>query len=195
MRNARPLVLLLIVLLSLSGCSRNTAAANGGEPTDTVLDSPPTLSVLYDETVTEALKGVYSWTWQNADGTSTSLLADSLHPLQAQEFMTPLYLLADTHPDPASLNAYLQFEAIPDQIRVCRWSGDDWGRTDAESELVEVSDDAGDPSAAPLFKISLEDGQYIYEVTAVWDQMEAYSGTASYSFYTLSGQLSSPADD
>ena len=183
MRNKRLLPLALAVLLSFAGCSRSTAA-DGGNPADPILDSPPALTVICGESQIQALKGTCSWTWLNADGTSISVESDSLHPLQAREYMTPLYLPAP--PSGAdSLTAELRFGSAPDQVGVRRWSGDDWDRTGAQSEDVEVS--FSGEGAKSSFQIPLGDGQYIYEVTAAWDHEAQYGGTASYSFYTLPG--------
>lgn len=190
MRNTRMFFLALAFLLSLAGCSRSSTA-DGSEPTDPIWDSPPALTVTCGESQTQALKGTCSWTWLNADGTSTSIASDSLHPLQAREYMTPLYLpapLSDADP----LTADLRFEAAPDQVSIRRWSGNDWDRIDAQSEVVEVSVDDEKSSEDRSFKISLEDGQYVYEVTAEWNHEEQYGGTASYSFYTLSTESPLP---
>lgn len=60
-------------------------------PNDTVLKEPPALTVVCGDKTVEALRGTTSWMYQNEDGTSTGIESDSMHPLQAKEYMTPLY--------------------------------------------------------------------------------------------------------
>ena len=137
------------------------------EDTVVVLEQPPVLTVVSDETATAALLGTYSWQRENADGTWTHWLADSLHPLDCRELLSPPLETWET-------TATLRFVEEPDQIvQVQCWSDSHWFDTSAAGEEVVFSGNT----------IDLKSGGYIYEVTARWDTDSGYGGTAHYSFY------------
>lgn len=71
--------------------------------------------------------------------------------------------------------AQLVFPCQPDEITVHCWSDDNWGNMEAEPEGVSTAD----------FRIELKQGGYIYEVMASWNSVEAFGGTAYYSFYAV----------
>ena len=156
--------------------SRETAA----------LKEPPALTVAYGEESIEALRGTFSWTYQNEDGTQTGIEADSMHPLQAKEYMPQLTLLPV-----APSFAAMQWDTLPDKVSVRCWSEAYWGQYDAESETVPAkllcidSSDGRDP----YFSVELKDGSYVYEVIAEWNSAETYSGKARYSFYTVKSSM------
>lgn len=169
----------------------NTDPEEGGR---LLWKSPPSLTVVHGETSVEALKGTYSWTYQNEDGTSVSTEADSMHPLQAEAYMPALVLLpvSLSHMDP--LAAHLQFGISPDTVRIHCWGGDAWGDTDAPWEDIEadmLAIDFADGQSATAYQITLKDGSYIYEVIAEWNCSEAFHGTAHYSFYTAEPEIQS----
>ena len=153
-------------------------------PNDTVLTEPPALTVVYGDTTVEALRGTTSWMYQNEDGTGTGIESDSMHPLQAKEYMPPLLL---TISSVAPLKAHLQWNTIPDKVLVRCWSEEHWGQPTAESEEIPVSILMIDSNieTAPIISVELKDGNYIYEVLAEWNSAEKYSGTVYYSFYTI----------
>ena len=167
----------------------SSGATEGTEtvPNETILKEPPVLTVVCGNKTAEALRGTTSWMYQNEDGTSTSFEADSMHPLQAKEYMTPL----DIIPIPISsidpLKADLQWNTIPDKVLVRCWNEEYWGQSTAESEEIPVRILMIDSNieTAPIVSIGLKDGNYIYEVVAEWNSAEKYSGTAHYSFYTI----------
>lgn len=156
---------------------------------DVVLKAPPALYVVCGEASVEALRGTTSWMYDNGNGTSSGFEADSMHPLQAKDYMTPLRLLPSyvSHIDPFTAN--LRFNVIPDVVQVRCWSEDCWGQYGAESEkvpvtILETETNSAMPGYGTDFLIGLKEGNYIYEVTARWDRSEKYGGTAYYSFYT-----------
>lgn len=167
----------------------SSGATEGTEtvPNETILKEPPVLTVVCGNKTAEALRGTTSWMYQNEDGTSTGFEADSMHPLQAKEYMTPL----DVIPIPISsidpLKADLQWNTIPDKVLVRCWNEEYWGQSTAESEEIPVRILMIDSNieTAPIVSIALKDGNYIYEVVAEWNSAEKYSGTAHYSFYTI----------
>ena len=132
-----------------------------------VLDEPPWLAVVSDQTSTGAILGTYSWKRRNSDGTTTSIEADSAHPLDCRDALALL--------DTTETTAQLQFQEEPEAILSVRcWSDVHWGDPSAQSEDVAVHRN----------EIELKPGRYIYEVTAKWDTQSGYGGgTARYSFY------------
>lgn len=168
-------------------CTLSTT--QNGMNDDIILKEPPTLIVSCGESSIEALRGTTSWLYQNEDGSETAIESDSMHPLQAKEYMTPLILLPSTYSHIDPLVAYLYFEVAPDEVSVRCWSEECWEQTGAESEAVDISDyDSG--TDEPMFIVSLRDGNYIYEIIAQWNSSEKYGGTAYYSFYTNKQELS-----
>lgn len=145
-----------------------------------VLKEPPALTVICAQRSVEALRGTTSWIYDNADGTSTGIASDSMHPLQAKEYMAPLSLMPSylSHIDPFA--ACLQWNVAPDKVSVRYWSEDCWGKYDTEGENIPVMTDGNSAD----FILELKDGDYIYEVTAEWNSSEKYSGKVYYSFYT-----------
>lgn len=142
----------------------NQLLNSGGAPV--VLDSPPWLAVVSDDTSVGAVTGTYSWERPQADGTVQSVEADSPHPLDCQELLCAL--------DTAQATAELDFGQDPDAIlSVCRWSDAFWGQTGAEPENVPVDGQT----------MELAPGGWIYQVTARWDDEGYGGGTASYCFY------------
>ena len=154
-----------------------------------ILTSPPELTVLREDAEITALMGTHSWEYSNGDGTTTAICADSLHPLQCRELMPTLVLMPTyySHIDPKA--GYLRFGIAPDEVSVRRWSALDWGKTDAESTTVptEIANDGG----APLYLLELEDGNFVYEVTAHWDFNGSHGGSCSYCFCTTNPKLRS----
>ena len=146
------------------------------------LKEPPALTVVYGENSIEASRGTYSWTYQNEDGTWTGIEADSMHPLQAKEYMPSLNLLPVI---PSFVG--MQWDTVPDKVSVRCWSEAYWGQYDAESEEVPAKVLCIDSSdrCDPHFSVELKDGNYVYEVIAEWNSAETYSGKACYSFYTV----------
>ena len=67
---------------------------------------PPALTVQWGRASVEALLGAYSWQYANGDGTWSSVEADSLHPLQAKAYMTPLYLSSESKMFPMTMAVY-----------------------------------------------------------------------------------------
>ncbi len=179
-------------------CCENTPVEKGmnvecgGQDADTVLESPPKLTVVRDTASVQALTGTASWTYQNPDGTSTSVMSDSLHPLQAKEYMTPLNILPSYKSSVDPLKAYLFFEVSPDKVEVRCWDESCWDKLDSQSETVlvtvtnsEIADRVGEKD----FAISLKDDSYIYEIIAEWTCSEKYGGKVHYSFYTTSPHM------
>jgi len=161
---------------------------------DTVLQNPPDLIVNCGNESIEALRGTTSWQYDNGNGTFSGINSDSMHPLQAKEFMTPLNIIPTpySHIDP--LMAYLQWDVTPDKVSVRCWSEDCWGQygdyddTSEEIEVqkldIEIAHGSNETQRTADYTIRLKDENYIYEVVAEWNSSDKYFGTAYYSFYT-----------
>lgn len=170
MRKFLSLFLSLILIFLLTGCNPSDAAvttspsqSDGGE----VLKEPPQLTVICGADQITALTGTTSWTYQNTNGTSSGFVADSMHPLQTQNWLTPL--------ETTEAAAELFFTCQPDELTVRCWSDACWNDVDAPDEAVE----------ADGFQIILKPGGYIYEVTGKWTSIEEFGGTVHYIFYTV----------
>lgn len=161
---------------------------------DTVLQNPPDLIVNCGNESIEALRGTTSWQYDNGNGTFSGINSDSMHPLQAKEFMTPLNIIPTpySHIDP--LMAYLQWDVTPDKVSVRCWSEDCWGQygdyddTSEEIEVqkldIEIAHGSNETQRTADYTIRLKDENYIYGVVAEWNSSDKYFGTAYYSFYT-----------
>lgn len=162
--------LLWMLFLSLVGCGADTA-----------LREPPALSVVCGQGKTAAWRGGISWY-----GGGAYMTTAAHHPLDSKAYMTPLVLAAEAISDEL-LTGSLQWEVMPDTVSVRCWSGEFWGQHDAPHEEVPViTADAAIPAEVGRnYAIQLKDGEYIYEVEAVWNRTEAYGGNASYAFYTV----------
>ena len=191
MKKLMAFVFTLALVLGLAACSAQEEEVreqiqfpeNNAVSQETVtLKEPPALTVVYGENSIEALLGTASWMYQNEDGTWTGIEADSMHPLQAKEYMPNLTLL----PVVASF-AGMQWDTLPDRISVRCWSEAYWGQYDAESEEISAKLLCIDSSdrCDPYFSIALKDGNNVYEVIAEWNSAETYHGKACYSFYTV----------
>ena len=113
-------MLAVLCLGVLAGCGSETVESNVPE----VLKTVPTLTVHCGENSTEGLQGTHEWWYANGDGTQTSFIADSLHPLQCKDYMTPLTILPSTQSS-QPITARLEFSVMPDKIVAARrWSVD-----------------------------------------------------------------------
>ena len=132
-----------------------------------ILEKPPALDVVSDNTCSSALLGTYSWQCKNNDGTSQSMDVDSAHPLDCEDLLLQF--------ETTETSAFLRFTEEPDAILSAHcWSDEHWSDTTADSENVSVNGN----------EIELKAGGYIYEVTAEWNtEKSGYGGIAHYSFY------------
>lgn len=133
-----------------------------------VLEEPPALSVISDETAVEALLGTYSWEKANWNGTTEAVESDSLHPLERKARLNSF--------ETAERQAELSFTVQPDEILSVRcWSDAYWGDISAESEPVMFHGNT----------IELKAGGYIYEIKARWDAENGSGGTAYYCVFIV----------
>lgn len=132
-----------------------------------ILEKPPALDVIIENTCSNTLLGTYSWQCKNNDGTSTNMEADSAHPLECADLLDQI--------ETTETNAILRFTEEPDTILSVRCWSDEYGSDPAaDSENVSLNGN----------EIELKEGGYIYEVTAEWNtEKSGYGGIAHYSFY------------
>ncbi len=132
-----------------------------------ILEKPPALDVISDNTCNSALLGTYSWQCKSNDGTFQSMDVDSAHPLDCEDLLLQF--------ETTETSASLRFTEEPDAIlSACCWSDEHWSDTTADSENVSVNGN----------EIELKSGGYIYEVAAEWNtEKSGYGGIAHYSFY------------
>ncbi len=134
-----------------------------------ILEEPPALSIISDNTSFVTLLGTYSWQRRNYDGTLTGIEVDSAHPLDCKDRLSQFKSPEAT--------AVLRFAQEPDVILdICCWSDEHWSDLTADSEEVVWEGN----------EIVLKPGGYIYEVKARWNTENGYGGTASYSVYVYS---------
>ena len=151
---------------------------DGIHTSNRILQEPPKLMVLWNETSVEfieALKSTYSWTYRDGIGMSTAIMTDGNHPTALIESLQVLELEPAASLD--SLYAVLQFrglsdEVIPDEIIVHAYAVENL----ETEETIEVIIENG-----AIF-VPLKDGDYVYEVVATWNGSEKYNGTVHYGF-------------
>lgn len=84
-------------------CEELSAYANkllNNENANIILEDPPKLIVISDETAIDTLLGTYSWQKKNSDGTFTDTESDSAHPLDCED----LFFKFETTKTTATLN-------------------------------------------------------------------------------------------
>ena len=194
-------VFALALVLGLVGCSTQEEEVrqqiqfpenNAAHQETVTLKEPPALTVVYGENNNvEALRGTSSWMYANEDGTWTGIEADSMHPLNAKEYMPCLELLPVITSPRSPLKVRMQWDTIPDEVTVRCWDEACWGQYDAESEELTVRTLMVDSNmeTAPIISVELKDGNYVYEVIAEWNSAETYHGKARYSFYTVKSDM------
>ena len=171
---------------------KNNSKGGSSNTETATLKEAPALTVVCGKESVEALRGTSSWQYVNADGTSTAIESDSMHRLQAKEYMTPLKLIPTQYSSVEPLKAYLQWDVTPDKVSMRCWSEDCWeqvGEYEDTSEEITVYalevDYAGGSYDAD-YSAKLKKDNCIYEVTAEWNSHDEFSGKAHYSFYTSS---------
>ena len=132
-----------------------------------ILEEPPALGLVSDNTYVSALLGAYSWQKKDVDGNSISTTTDSAHPLDCEELLSPPY-------ETPEATATLSFTEEPDTILSVKcWSDEYWGKPTTNSEDVTMTGNV----------LTLKPGGYIYEIIADWNTQNGYVGTASYFIY------------
>ena len=171
MKKAFSIFVALALVITLAACQGEQIPAQPHEPgsygtSKPASEKPPVLRIL-DSTgqSAEAVRGTYSWMYDRGDGIWIGVEADSMHPLQMQDLLTPFVTSDET--------IELLFDVPPQDITVRCWNDAQWGEVDASGEIVVLEED----------HLKLRNGAYIYEVCASWTgENLAAAGTAHYSF-------------
>lgn len=171
----------------------NSISPSSVKPDAQTLERPPELvvSTMNNADSVTASCGNYQWSKKMPDGTTGSIIACGAHPLDeagAAE-RTRLYTAFPAGTLPPSSEGqdtpsflpvfYLNFGEIPPEtVTARRWPSEYIGRAsefDGDSEEVEVDSSNG------FAILPIGDGEFVYEVDAVWGEV----GSAAYVFSTL----------
>jgi hypothetical protein len=149
---------LLFALLAffLSSCGqqeKSVVEIVSAVDTESIIKEPPELKVSSNNNKIVAVLGTYSWSYDNDDGTSTGIEADSEIP--------PRIVKHQTAPLITNLGSEvnLEFTKSPQEVRVNIWNNSEKERG------VKVD--------GSIFKTD-EKGNLIYEIYAIWDQGSAH---------------------
>ena len=174
MKKAFSIFVALALVITLAACQGEKVPTQPHEPgshgtSKPISEKPPVLRILDSAGQSaEAIRCTYSWMYDRGDGIWMGVEADSMHPLQMQDLLTPFVTADET--------IELLFDVPPQDITVRCWSDAQWGEVDASGEIVVLEED----------HLKLRNGAYIYEVCASWTgENLAASGTAHYSFYVV----------
>ncbi|MBO5281143.1 MAG: hypothetical protein J6B55_08080 [Clostridia bacterium] len=141
-----------------------------------IMSEPPTLAVITPDGSIKASMGTSSWFYPVGDGTSGANMYDSNHPTSKQFIDVMPRLSNDKYYDVTGgvyAKLAFDFQRVP-EISIKRWKCDG-ENVFSEPEQVQVFDDI-------CFHIN-QDGEFIYEVTAVWDtSIDGYGGNVTYVF-------------
>lgn len=155
-------LLLASLTLLLAGC---------GVSDKEVVDSIPTVIIVSGNTPSQIPVHNYSWTITNRWGSSSSVIADTAHPLEAQEDLTAVTLTAG-----GEMSLY--FSKLPDSVTVTYWSAQE---TDYENGTQVSTTFLND---AFHFTAPEAQGQLVYSITALWSSYDDVSGSVTYAFRT-----------
>ena len=155
-------LLLAALTLLLAGC---------GVSDQEVVDSIPTLSLEASGSGVEIPAYSYSWTVTNRWGSSASVIADTAHPLEAQEDLTSVTLTAGE-------TVSLYFSKLPDSVTVTYWGAQETDHENsAQVETAYLNDTF-------RFTTPEAEGPLVFQITAQWTGYQDVSGTVSYAFTT-----------
>ena len=163
------------VYVGIKGREEHNEGINNPE-----LREPPALTVITPDASIKACMGTSSWFYPADDGTNAAVMYDSNHPT-SKEFIDAMPLLSNDKYYDVTGGAYAKlafdFNRMP-ELSIKRWEIFDLNGQDnisAEPEQVEVFDDI-------CFHIN-QDGNFVYEVTAVWDtSADGCGGNVTYVF-------------
>lgn len=111
----------------------------------------------------------YQWTLHHSDGTSDSMVACGMHPLDSVSGEHGVKTEEGT--------TGLSFPVTPDELSIRSWEENQLGLPEnSETTFREEIIGAG-------HTITVEKGR-VYEVTAVWNKERGFSGDSSYAFYS-----------
>lgn len=141
-----------------------------------VIDSPPDLIVNYGDQSVKARHCLTNWEFTMEDGMLSALMGDGPHPLMAKD-SSPFITLDPAEP----MEVWLYWDIMPDSVKVNYWDEDSWEELESECESYRIMEgnEAGDS-----LLLRPENGNYIYEIIATWQNAPNFGGTVRYSFHT-----------
>lgn len=142
-----------------------------------VVDCPPDLIVSYGDQSVKARHCLTNWEFTMEDGMISALMGDGLHPLMAKHD-SPFITLNSEVP----MEVWLSWDIMPDRVEVNRWGEEAWEELETEpmeSYRIMEGNEAGDS-----YLLRPENGNYIYEIIATWQNAPNFGGTVRYSFHT-----------
>ena len=142
-----------------------------------VVDSPPNLIVSYGDQSVKARHCLTNWEFTMEDGMLSALMGDGPHPLMAKN-SSPFITLDPAEP----MEVWLYWDIMPDLVEVNCWGEEAWEELKTEpleSYRIMEGNEAGDS-----YLIRPENGNYIYEIIATWQNAPNFGGTVRYSFHT-----------
>lgn len=155
-------LLLAALMLLLAGCAPSHQE---------VMDSIPTLMVLAGNAPAQVPTCGYDWTVTNRLGRGASIIADAVHPLEAQEDLTSVTLTAGE-------TVSLYFSKLPDSVTVTYWGAQETDHENsAQVETAYLNDTF-------RFTTPEAEGPLVFQITAQWTGYQDVSGTVSYAFTT-----------
>lgn len=142
-----------------------------------VVDEPPDLIVNYGNQSVKERHCLTNWEFTMEDGMQSALMGDGSHPLMAKH-TSPFITLDSTEP----MEIWLSWDIMPDLVEVNRWGEEAWEELETEpleSYRIMEGNEAGDS-----YLLRPENGNYIYEIIATWQNAPNFGGTVHYSFHT-----------
>ena len=155
-------LLLAALMLLLAGCAPSHQE---------VMDSIPTLIVLAGNAPAQIPTCGYDWTVTNRLGRGASIIADAVHPLDAQADLPTVALSGGE-------TASLYFSLVPDSVTVTYWGAQETDHENsAQVETAYLNDTF-------RFTTPEAEGPLVFQITAQWTGYQDVSGTVSYAFTT-----------
>lgn len=142
-----------------------------------VVDCPPDLIVNYGDQSVKARHCLTNWEFTMEDGMISALMGDGPHPLMAKH-TSPYITLDPAEP----MEIWLSWDIMPDLVEVNCWGEEAWEELETEpleSYRIMEGNEAGDS-----YLLRPENGNYIYEIIATWQNAPNFGGTVRYSFHT-----------
>ena len=155
-------LLLAALMLLFAGCAPSHQE---------VMDSIPTLMVLAGNAPAQVPTCGYDWTVTNRLGRGASIIADAVHPLDAQADLPTVALSGGE-------TASLYFSLVPDSVTVTYWGAQETDHENsAQVETAYLNDTF-------RFTTPEAEGPLVLQITAQWTGYQDVSGTVSYAFTT-----------
>ena len=153
-------LLLAALMLLFAGCAPSHQE---------VMDSIPTLMVLAGNAPAQVPTCGYDWTVTNRLGRGASIIADAVHPLDAQADLPTVALSGGE-------TASLYFSLVPDSVTVTYWGAQETDHENsAQVETAYLNDTF-------RFTTPEAEGPLVFQITAQWTGYQDVSGTVSYAF-------------